>query len=143
MMDCDWLLPLLNKPWRAYATGPKAYDCWGVVYAAFPHVVGASVKRHLDVKSNCPRAFEKAVADEIATGAWEQIPEPEHGCLVLLGTGAELRHVGLWLAINGGRMLHSIEGAGVQLDGRAHLSNYHRIEYWRYVGFKPPCSTAA
>jgi len=132
-MDTQWLTECLGKPWRAYATGPDAWDCYGLVVHGFDQLHGVRLDRHIDVPTKQPTAFMRAVAAEISTGKWQQIPNPAHGCVVLLATGTRFSHIGLWLDINGGRLLHSREGCGVCLEGRAHLSTYNTVEFWDYV----------
>ncbi|BBB29382.1 NlpC/P60 family protein [Neptunomonas japonica] len=135
----QWLSDMLGKPWRAYATGEnvegvEAWDCWGVVVHAFYQLHGVALDRHLDIPTKSPRSFVRVVAQEITSGHWRQISHQKHGCVVLLATATRFHHIGIWLDINGGRLLHSTEGVGVALDSSAHLSNYNLVEYWEYVG---------
>ena len=137
--DYQWLSDMLGKPWRAYATGEcvdgvAAWDCWGVFFYAAERVLDTSLDRHLDVPTKNPRAFARVAAQEVGSGDWRKLSIPKHGCAVLMAEGARFQHVGMWLDINGGRLLHSREGAGVVLDGAVHLSNYNLVEYWEYVG---------
>lgn len=134
MNDLTWLSDVLNKPWKAYATGPDAYDCRGVLCKAFWHIHGVVFDRHSSVPINNAHRFHEAVQQEAATGCWQRLVAPEHGCIVLLGSGLKPHHVGVWLDINGGRLLHSTEQGGVHLAGYAQLKQYYLIEYWRYVG---------
>jgi hypothetical protein len=80
-----------------------------------------------------PAAFHKIVATEIKTGNWQQLTQPEDGCLVLMSSARIWHHIGIWLAINGGRLLHSSEGCGVALNGKNTLNTFNRVEYWKYV----------
>lgn len=132
MID-EWLNDVVGKSWKAYATGPENFDCWGVVFYGFKQKFGINLNRHLEVQSMNPIAFHKVVSKEIKTGNWVQINQPEDGCLVLMSASRLWHHVGLWLNVNGGRLLHSREGVGVSLDGKHVLNSFNAVEYWKYV----------
>lgn len=133
-MNYDWLAPLISKPWQAYANGPDAFDCRGIVYAAYPHVIGCTPDLPMDTPPLDADAFESSVADCYKNGGWQRISTLQHGCLVLMAKGAKLRHMGMWLNVNGGRLLHCSKLKGVALEPATYLKNYHRVEYYLYVG---------
>lgn len=128
-----WVADVVGKGWQAYATGPEYFDCWGVVCHAFKEKFALDLNRHLEIPSMNPAAFHKVVATEIKAGNWQQLNQPEDGCLVLMSTARIWHHIGIWLDINGGRLLHSSEGFGVALDSRNTLNSFNRVEYWKYV----------
>jgi len=135
-----WVADIVGKQWKAYETGPDYYDCWGAFCFAFLKKFNLVLDRHLEIPTANPMAFHRVVAKEIKTNNWVQITQLEDGCLVLMSEGRVWHHVGMWLDINGGRLLHSKEGLGVCLDNRHTLNNFNRVEYWKYV---PTANTAA
>lgn len=137
MKNYDWVVPLVGLPWREYATGPDAFDCWGAVFHGYREHLGVDLNRHLEIPTADARAFTEAVAAEVATGHWQQLQQPEDGCLVLLSQSRLFHHIGMWLDVNGGRLLHAKQGLGVQLQPGFILNDYRRVEFWKYVGNAP------
>ena len=128
-----WVADVVGKGWQEYATGPSYFDCWGVVCYGFKHKFNLNLDRHLEIPTLSPAAFHRVVASEIKTGNWVQVNQPVDGCLILMSAGRLWHHVGMWLDINSGRVLHSREGIGVSLDNRHSLNSFNRVEFWEYV----------
>lgn len=107
-------------PWRAGASGPDAYDCFGLAQAAQRELFG----RELPILSASRHAMRDALA-QIARGqhfaGWVQVARPLHGDLITLRHQNEPQHIGVWLAIDRGRLLHAVEGAGVCFDPKPLL----------------------
>jgi len=133
MSDYSWIGPLIGKPWRAYASGPHAYDCMGVVAAGLRIHKRIDIGRDFGVSVGDVSAFDAAVSQEKASQSWRQLRQPVDGCVVLMSRSRLFHHIGMYLDVNGGRVLHSREGVGVALDGLHQLADFHRIEYWEYV----------
>lgn len=132
-MNNLWVADVIGKHWKQYATGPEYFDCWGVVCFGFKQKFDLDLDRHLEIPTANPKSFHRVVAKEIKTGNWQQVQQPEDGCLVLMSAARLWHHVGMWLDINGGRVLHSRDGIGVSLDNRHELNNFNKVEFWKYV----------
>lgn len=134
--DRDFVNSLIGLPWRSGATGPDAYDCWGLAQAvqarlflrqlpSFPHVDAENVR---------------AVVREIATSShrkqWMRADGPSHGSLVELSSGRHPYHVGVYLDVDGGGILHSQNPAGVCFDRIATLeaAGWRRFAYNEWIG---------
>jgi hypothetical protein len=131
-MSKAWVSRYVGLPWVAYATGPHAYDCWGlVVKVSFEHF-GRHCHRHIDTLTNNSRAIHNTIRQEIASGHWQQIDKPVDGSVVLLSLSRKFHHIGIWLDVNGGMLLHSFEGSGVCLSSYSQLQEmgFRRIEFW-------------
>jgi len=135
MRDYQWVSEYVGLPWVAYATGPDAYDCWGLVVKVMQEHYGRSLARHLETTTNDRRAIHRTVAVEIATGQWEKLEAPKDASIVLLSLSKKFHHIGIWLDIDGGLLLHSFEGSGVCLSSYSQLvdSGFKRIEFWQKV----------
>lgn len=61
---------------------------------------------------------------------WAQIRSPEHGCAVLV---RRPMHIGTWLDVDGGGVLHCVRGAGVvfTVDSAWPLSGFGRREFFK------------
>lgn len=135
MRDYSWVPDLIRLPWRAYATGPAAYDCYGLVWTVLRDQYGVDVDRHLEIESGNHRAMHRVILREQAAGRWQRLDRPVDGCVVLLSTGEKFHHIGLWLDVNGGRVLHSRQGRGVALDSMQQLASlsFRKFEYWQAI----------
>jgi len=132
MQDYQWVNEYRGLPWQAYTTGPDSYDCLGLVVRVLREHYSYTVPRHLEVVTNDSRAIHRAIMAEIATGNWNKLESPADGAIVLLSVSQKFHHIGVWLDIDGGLMLHSFKGSGVCLSSYSQLvdSGFNRIEFW-------------
>ena len=67
---------------------------------------------------------------------WEQIGKPEDGCAVLMSRNRYPVHIGMWLDIDGGKVLHCAQCMGVVFQNRQALKfdGWTGITYWRFAG---------
>lgn len=65
---------------------------------------------------------------------WEQIGKPEDGCAVLMSRNRYPVHIGMWLDIDGGKVLHCAQGMGVVFQNRQALKfdGWTGLTFWRY-----------
>jgi len=122
----------IGIPWEAGAQGPKAYDCM----AFFRHVQ----KEHFGI--NVPQIIapdyddQFAIADLFGTHPerekWTAIDKPVHGCAVMI---RRPMHVGTWLDVDGGGVLHCTRGIGVIFtqDSSWPVSGFGRKELYRHA----------
>jgi hypothetical protein len=99
---------VLFKPWRAGAQGPDAYDCWGLARAAQRELAG----RDLPVVNADPsdlRAVVRLVTSHPLHSEWHKVTRPRHLDLVLMSHSRHPHHIGVWLDLDGGVVLHATE----------------------------------
>ncbi len=99
----DWINNYLNKPWVAYARGPHAYDCWGLVISVLKnHFNSQPIDSHDEVTTDNREEITQAFYDEIRAGRWQQSPSAKHGSVVVCWIEQDgqllVRHVGLYLS---------------------------------------------
>lgn len=72
------------------------------------------------------------VRREEKCGPWERLLTPVDGCLVGLSSHKAFHHVGIYLAVDGGSVLHACDGKGVLLQGIHNLKQHgwNRVEYF-------------
>ncbi|WP_205169122.1 NlpC/P60 family protein [Burkholderia sp. LMG 13014] len=115
--------------WAAGARGPDAFDCWGLLRHLQAEHFGISIP---DVPG-----FGEAARDlyheRMSSHAWEIVSFPFHGAGVLM-RGGDDPHVGVWLDLEGGGVLHSMEGVGVIWSSRASLRmlSFSRMKFYRF-----------
>lgn len=131
-----WAIQYIGLPWEAGAAGPDAFDCWGFlahVYRVHYGIVLAPVDQSV---ADSYRATAAAMRDERKAQAnhWDRIEPPQDGDAVLLAHSRHPTHVGVWLAVDGGGVLHCVNGAGVVFSTIAALraAGWGRVEFYRY-----------
>lgn len=104
-----WAEEYIGKPWANGATGPDAYDCFGVVKAVYLDRLRLTVQT-VDVNALQPLAVARAMRDYDYSG-WEQVAAPENEFDVIeMSMNRKPHHVGVF--VDGG-VLTSVEGSGV------------------------------
>lgn len=126
-----WSDAYIGLPWKAYATGPDAFDCWGLVYDVLQkHFRQRSLCRHSAIVPGDALAFHRAVLCEIQSGHWRKTDLPKEGDVVLLGKRKLFLHIGI---VAGSSILNVRDGVGACRENEASLKYlFNRIEYWTY-----------
>lgn len=132
------LSDLIGRPWRPGATGPDAYDCWGLV----AHVSRALFGRELpDAVAGIDLRRPREVIGAIRASAMQRrfLPaeSPRPGDLVLMARRSDPVHVGIWIEPTPGApgVLHAVQGQGVLFQSLAQVrAGWTRIEFRRDAG---------
>ena len=126
-MTADQIAEYLWKPWKVGAVGPDAYDCWGLLRAVRLAHFGGGIPAC--VLGDEARALH---AEKLRSGEWEIVQVPVHGDGVLMREGSE-PHVGIYLDIDGGGVLHAMRGHGVIFTHMRELRimGFGRCQFYR------------
>jgi len=116
----------IGKPWSSGAQGPEAFDCYGLVRAVLRECCGIDAPM-VQFDASSPADCLRAVATSREASVWREIDTQPPYSVVLLGHGCRPHHVGI--VAPDGRILHSIEGAGVLLQPLVNL----RVSGWRLL----------
>jgi cell wall-associated NlpC family hydrolase len=119
----------IGKPWVAGGTGPEEFDCWGLL----THVAREHFGRKLPgIMGLTEDERREAYRRGLEGGLWRLVEHPQHGDAVLLRGGSS-PHVGVYLDIDGGGVLHALEGVGVIFSRRVVLptQGYGRVQFYR------------
>lgn len=125
----------VGRPYLAGGRGPEAYDCWGLLRHLQYRYFGRELP---DLRMGDAVASFAAYERRRATGEWVVIPRPVHGAPALMRAGMH-PHVGTWLVVDGGGILHAQEGAGVVWTpaNRLNMTGYGRIQYYEIHASNP------
>ncbi|MFI0609806.1 MAG: NlpC/P60 family protein [Anaerolineae bacterium] len=129
-----WSAAYLGRPWVS-----GEHDCWGFFRAVQEERFGRAIPA-VSVDAESAAACVEAIATLQAPRAgWRPLADgdaPEEGDAVLLARKAAAAHVGVWIAADGGGVLHCQRGAGVLFLPRRSLARagWGRIELFRWVG---------
>jgi hypothetical protein len=79
-----------------------------------------------------PNALVDLMQNHEERQRWLRIEKPEHGCAVLVHRPM---HVGTWIDVDGGGVLHCVRGIGVVFSNNSswRLSGFGRREYFRHT----------
>lgn len=96
----------LFSPWEHAASGPHAYDCWGLVRAVYRDFLGIKIAPWGDLQQDTMHlGADKEVLN------WTRIEIPVSLALVSLSRNGQVSHCGVYL--EGGFILHSMQTKGV------------------------------
>jgi hypothetical protein len=125
-----WAYDYIGQPWVAGATGPDEWYCWSLfrhVQAAFyrvfvPEIVVMDFADDAEISGLFINHPERK--------AWRRIDAPVDGCLVEIRRPS--MHVGTWLDVDGGGVLHCAQGIGVAFtkDRNWALSGFGRRRFF-------------
>jgi hypothetical protein len=125
-----WATELIGRPWHAGARGPDAFDCWGL-FLAIPRDPCGRDRPEIPVNANDLRAVVSTFRSHPERQRWAVVVQPVEGDAVLLRQSRHPVHVGVWLEIDGGGVLHAVKDAGVVFQKLPDLL----LHGWRVEGF--------
>ena len=126
-MSAHWAESYIGKPWVSAAAGPAAFDCYGLVRWLYQQRLGVCLPV-VDVSAGRPLSVTRAMR-HYDYGAWRDVVEPAELDVVQMSHGRHPSHVGVWIDIDGGKVLHCVQGAGVAAQSVASL----KANGWRVL----------
>jgi cell wall-associated NlpC family hydrolase len=130
-----WSIKYLGLPWS-----PDC-DCWGFFCLVQREQFGRDLPV-IPLADYRLRAKSAVIAGHPERANWREIPadEAQEGDGLLMVTGRLDAHVGIWIDVDGGRVLHSddpLGGMATPLDRMA--DQYTQIKFYRYQGAACRC----
>ena len=131
--DREFANKVIGKPWKNRATGPTAYDCWGLVVASFREVDGIElpeISGYLDSACDTDTAAKQGLHSYELSGG-------ENGDIVCMyNVNNEFVHVGRMFF---GMVLHA-GGNDQRSTGQVRLDRldfirraFNKVEFRRYA----------
>lgn len=127
---------LLGKPYKPGANGPNAYDCWGLVQVVQKELFGREMP---DIRTppsdNNPRTMIAFIRSHPARKQWRKADGPRHGRIVEMCRSNLPFHIGVYLDIDRGGILHAAQGLGVVFDPLILLpvQGWHGLTYHEWI----------
>lgn len=128
-MNAEEAEDYVGLPYKEGSYGPDSYNCWGLLYTIQTKHFGVKMPMApIGDSDRCQQMFK----DHVRYGEWTELANPEHGAGALLRGGTE-PHVGVYLDIDGGGILHALEGVGVVFTTLDQLNplGFARTKYYR------------
>ena len=128
------LAQLIGKPWISGAAGPDAFDCWGLVRHVQRDFYGMDLS-HVAVDRTNHASLVRTFEHSPERGNWRYERIPADGDLVEMGSARHPHHIGVYVAVDGGKVIHSVEGAGVgaQTVERLRLTGWTMVRFLRHI----------
>lgn len=125
-----WAFDYLGKAYRVGTYGPDTFDCWGLVCDVYKKHLGVPLVE-ASVKDGYPRAVMQEVNNHPQRPFFEEVKILEEFDICFLSRGGRPFHVGIYLDVDGGGLLHADEGSGVCF----HKLDKIRDHGWQITGF--------
>lgn len=131
--NVDWS-QYIGIPWARGGTGPHAYNCWNFVR----HIQLAHFGRDLpqvEVDEDRPMTFVRTLYRHSTRRSWAATATPREGDCVEMGSGGTVTHIGIWVDVDGGGVLHCVQGMGVVFSNRFVVrGDWPLLKFWRWMG---------
>lgn len=133
--EIEFITSLIGKPWKLGAYGPNQYDCWSLSRLVQKELFGRDMPMFEDPPTAL-RGLVKLITTSEHRSKWQKVEEPKHGCLVEMTRSTQPYHLGVWLDIDGGAILHCEANYGVSWDKQVILLNsgWRRFTYYDWAG---------
>ncbi len=129
MTTVHWAAAYIGRPWAADGEGLDSFHCWALVR----HVQRERFGRDLPVIPNPDDllTIARRFRDHPERRRWDLVDTPEEGDCILMRQARYPVHVGVWLEVDGGKVLHVVRDKGVIAQSRESLAAHG----WRIEGF--------
>lgn len=129
---------LIGKPYKTGAKGPDAYDCWGLAQAVQAGLFGRTMPT-IDAPpdDNNPKTMIRFIRGHAARQQWKKADVfPKHGQLVEMSRANLPFHIGVYLDIDSGGIIHSAQGIGVGFDPLIIMPSqgWRNLTYHDWIG---------
>ena len=130
-----WAFDYIGKPWKSGGMGPKSFNCWGLVVDVYRRRYG-KVLEIISVPENNLKALIYTINKHPERQHWKTVSVPQEGDIALMRQSRYPIHVGLWVEVDGGGILHCIQGTGVVFQSLQALAliGWKVETYYTYRG---------
>jgi hypothetical protein len=134
-----WAVELILRgiTWEKGAQGPHSYDCWSFLRYVQKEYFNIEVPL-IGIDADNLRDVVKALKSHPEFAHWDIQSKPSHGDSVLMSQGKEYSHVGVWIEIDGGGVLHCVRGSGVIFSDLTSLklAGWNNIEFYTHASHR-------
>lgn len=130
-----YLNGLIGKPYVGGEMGPSRFDCYGLARQLQRDFWGRALPRFQLPGSSSRVAVASAIAAHPERDRWTDVAEPVDGAIVVMARQDCGFHMGCWVDLDGGLVIHTLEQTGVVADPRFQLTS--PAQRWRLSFFMP------
>jgi cell wall-associated NlpC family hydrolase len=129
-----WVYEYIGKPYVKGSFGPDSFDCWGLVWTVYKNRFEIELPRFLFVDNQSALDIRRAMKENARQ--YEELAQPEEGCIVGIGQGRELSHVGIWIESDGGLVLHATAPRVLAQSLKAlRLAGFQKIQFYKHAQY--------
>jgi cell wall-associated NlpC family hydrolase len=121
MTPADLVNSLIGLPWSLGGQGPDTFDCWGLCRYVQRQLFGRELPI-VRVGTDDALTIARTIRHHHARSSWTPVPAPVHGAIVEMSHASTPHHVGVWLQLDEGGVLHAARSGGVLFDSPAKLT---------------------
>lgn len=124
-----WAFKYIGMPW---VRGEN--DCWAFFRLVQQEQFGRLIPQ-FDMERYNRSACIAAVEHNPERNNWRLVEKPQEGDAVLLAHARHPSHVGVWVDVDGGGVLHCVGGSGVVFQTVKSLKSggWGHVEFYRHV----------
>jgi len=132
-----WASDYIGKPWVSMARGPDTFDCWGLIYDIYKTQYNIELALNVIDPKNVS-AYGKAINEGKEHPEWKEYDAPQEGFVVPVSKQNLFHHVGIWLELDGGLILHCYEGGCVVAQSLHSMKTqfWKKFKYYKHTQFK-------
>ena len=130
-MTIDAIQSYVGLPYKELGREKPALDCWGLIYHVYREQLGIELPLFDDKTAAHLARIAQGGADDFG---WEKIEKPVDMCVIAMSQrGKALHHVAIYLAVDGGSVLHSRPPASsVQRLANLRAHGFHSLAFYRH-----------
>ncbi len=123
-----WANAHVGLPYGEGAEGPDAWSCWPLVQAGLRDLASIELP-HAPIGEMVSQVMRRAIRRD-----WRPSPTLQHMAICLTSSSRAPRHVGLAMDLDGGVIVHALEGAGVIVSTPLQMRcmGFQRLRYAVY-----------
>ena len=135
MNQIEFVQSLIGLPYVDRANGPSEFDCWGLFRYVQKNLFSRDLETIISDTMNI-REIAYLFKNHEERKKWRVCEKPTHGGAVEMSHSRHPHHIGIWLDIDGGAILHCQPSAGVSFDPVLALKagGWRRFIYHEWVG---------
>jgi hypothetical protein len=107
-----WASQYVGNKWVALGRGPATFDCWGLCWwiekRHFAREMDPMIINPLDLD-----VVSKTTETMLLGGDWVKLQTPKDGAIVALSKNNKINHVGVFLDLDTGVIIHAMAKQGV------------------------------
>lgn len=132
-MNYSWISQYLMAPFEHDAYGPERFDCYGLLWHVAREHGGIELPRFDDFEGQLKR-INAAIAGQTLSDDWVEVEIPQDFDAVVMKRAGEAYHVGCWLGVDGGKVLHATP-QGVHCNDMNALRRmfFQHFSFYRHV----------
>lgn len=127
-----WATELIGRPFWPGEEGPHRFDCWGLVRFIYATRYGLELPQYPINHANTA-AVAGAITQTLNGDDWHRVVAMEEGDVAVMGSNSRLHHVGIWIASNGGLVLHATRPTvTAQTLDQLRVRGLPNVQFYRY-----------